>query len=243
MVLFVYTYLLLSFCRGLNCTLFPCSWLSQRPEYMMSRLLHFLFMLWLLCCSFISFAQTHFTRLSVDDGLPNASIYRIVQDKDGYIWLGSTNTGLLRYNGYELEAFDVLPASVSNNMLVPDIDALVMDHKDQLWIGTWGMGLSKVDTRTGEISHYSDRPESAFVLTSNYIQSLLLDKSGVLWIGTNKGLQRLLPDGTFQLVGQADSAQPLINQRIWALAQTEDGTVWIATGSGLHQWTKQDGTQ
>ena len=241
MVLFVYTYLLLSFCRGLNCTFFPCSWLSQRPEYMMSRLLHFLFMLWLLCCSFISFAQTHFTRLSVDDGLPNASIYRIVQDKDGYIWLGSTNTGLLRYNGYELEAFDVLPASVSNNMLVPDIDALLMDHKDQLWIGTWGMGLSKVDTRTGEISHYSDRPESAFVLTSNYIQSLLLDKSGVLWIGTNKGLQRLLPDGTFQLVGQADSAQPLINQRIWALAQTEDDTVWIATGSGLHQWTKQDG--
>ena len=208
---------------------------------MMIRFWHVLLVLSLLCCSLGSSAQTHFTRLSVDDGLPNASIYRIVQDKDGYIWLGSTNTGLLRYNGYELESFDVLPASVSNNILVPDIDALLMDQNDQLWIGSWGMGLSKVDTHTGVISHYSDRPDSALVLTSNYIQSLLADQSGVLWIGTNKGLQRLLPNGTLQTVGSADAAQPLINQRIWALAQTEDGTIWIATSDGLHQWTEQDG--
>lgn len=215
--------------------------LQQRFEHMMFRLSQALLVLWLSCCSFVLLAQTHFTRLSVDDGLPNASIYRIVQDKDGYIWLGSTNTGLLRYNGYELEAFDVLPASVSNNILVPDIDALLMDQQDQLWIGSWGMGLSKVDTTTGKISHYSDRPNSALVLTSNYIQSLLLDQSGVLWIGTNRGLQRLLPDGTVQVVGAADTTQPLINQRIWALAQTDDGTIWIATSNGLHHWTEQEG--
>lgn len=208
---------------------------------MMIRLMRLLLVLWLLSCSFFMSAQTHFTRLSVDDGLPNASIYKIVQDKDGYIWLGSTNTGLLRYNGYELEAFDVLPASVSNNILVPDIDALLIDQQDQLWIGSWGMGLSKVNTHTGKISHYSTQPDSALVLTSNYIQSLLLDKSDVLWIGTNKGLQRLLPDGTLQIVGADDAAQPLIHQRIWALAQTEDGTIWIATSNGLHHWTEQDG--
>lgn len=203
--------------------------------------LHPLLMLWLLSYSFFVSAQTHFTRLTVDDGLPNASIYRIVQDKEGYIWLGSTNTGLLRYNGYELEAFDVLPASVSNNILVPDIDALLMDQQDRLWIGSWGMGLSKVDTRTGKIEHYSDRPDSALVLTSNYIQSLLMDKSGAIWIGTNKGLQRLLPDGTLQIIGASDAAQPLINQRIWALVQTADDSIWIATSEGLHQWTEQDG--
>ena len=208
---------------------------------MMTRCWHILLILWLLCCSFLASAQTHFTRLSVDDGLPNASIYRIVQDKDGYIWLGSTNTGLLRYNGYELESFDVLPASVSNNILVPDIDALLMDQHDQLWIGSWGMGLSKVDTRTGTLSHYSDQPGSAVPLASNYIQSLLLDQRGVLWIGTDKGLQQLLPDGRIQTIGAEGSAQPLINQRIWALAQTEDGTVWIATSNGLHQWTASHG--
>ena len=131
---------------------------------MMIRFWHILLILTLLCCSVVASAQTHFTRLSVDDGLPNASIYRIVQDKEGYIWLGSTNTGLLRYNGYELESFDVLPASVSNNILVPDIDALLMDQNDQLWIGSWGMGLSKVDTRTGKISHYSEQPDSACLL-------------------------------------------------------------------------------
>ncbi|WP_233081315.1 ATP-binding protein [Rheinheimera soli] len=186
-------------------------------------------------------AEAHFTRISVDDGLPNASIYKIVQDDDGYIWLGSTNTGLLRYNGYELEAFDVLPASVSENMLVPDIDALLIDQNDQLWVGSWGMGLSKVNIRTGEITHYSDQADSGLPLASNYIQSLLMDHSGALWIGTNKGLQRLLPDGKLLTIGAEDSAQPLIHQRIWALEQSEDGTVWIATSNGLHQWTAEDG--
>lgn len=200
-----------------------------------------LLLLWLVCCSFFLSAQTHFTRLSVDDGLPNASIYKIVQDQDGYIWLGSTNTGLLRYNGYEFEAFDVLPESVSNNIMVPDIDALLMDKDHQLWIGSWGMGLSKVDTKTGLIYHYSDQPDSTLVLASNYIQSLLMDASGVLWIGSNKGLQRLLPDGHLETIGAADAAQPLINQRIWALAQTKDGSIWIATGNGLHQWTTEQG--
>jgi signal transduction histidine kinase/ligand-binding sensor domain-containing protein len=218
-----------------------CFLLCRRPEVMMFRLCHFLLFMWLSGCSFLLSAETHFTRLSVDDGLPNASIYRILQDKDGYIWLGSTNTGLLRYNGYELEAFDVLPASVSNNMLVPDIDALVMDQNNQLWIGSWGMGLSRVDTQTGKISHYSDKADSSIPLVSNYIQSLLMDKSGVLWIGSNKGLQRLMPDGSVQTVGAADDTQPLIHQRIWALAQTEDGTVWIATSNGLHQWTAKEG--
>jgi signal transduction histidine kinase/ligand-binding sensor domain-containing protein len=186
-------------------------------------------------------AETNFARINVDDGLPNSSIYRIFQDKDGYIWLGSTNTGLLRYNGYELEAFDVLPASVSQNMLVPDIDALLIDQKKQLWIGSWGMGLSKVDLHTGVITHYSDKADSALPLASNYIQSLFIDKSGVLWIGTNKGLQRLLADGSLESVGGINSTQPLSHQRIWALEQTEDGTIWIGTSNGLHQWTEATG--
>ncbi|MDF3125528.1 sensor histidine kinase [Rheinheimera sp. 1928-s] len=186
-------------------------------------------------------ANANFTRISVDDGLPNASIYKILQDDDGYIWLGSTNTGLLRYNGYELEAFDVLPASVSENMLVPDIDALLIDQNDQLWVGSWGMGLSKVNIRTGEITHYSDHADSALPLASNYIQSLLMDQSGALWIGTNKGLQRLSSDGKLQTLGAEGSVQPLIHQRIWALEQSEDGRIWIATSNGLHQWTAEDG--
>ena len=208
---------------------------------MMIRWSSVLLIFWLLCGSFALFAQTHFTRLSVDDGLPNASIYRIVQDKDGYIWLGSTNTGLLRYNGYELEAFDVLPASVSQNILVPDIDALLMDRQGQLWIGSWGMGLSKVNTHTGQVSYYSASPDSALVLSSNYIQSLLLDKNGGLWIGTNKGLQLLHPDGTLEHIGAQDSAQPLVHPRIWALAQTDDHSIWIATSEGLHRWTAEQG--
>lgn len=207
----------------------------------MARLSRFLLLLTLCYYSGMAVAVTNFTRLSVDDGLPNASIYKIMQDKKGYIWLGSTNTGLLRYNGYEFESFDVLPSGVSKNVFVPDIDALLTDQNNQLWIGSWGMGLTKVDIESGQLSHYSNAKDSSLALVSNYIQTLFLDQSGALWIGTREGLQRLMPDGRLLHIGSADAAQPLSHQRIWAISQTKDGIVWIATSHGLHQWSEQSG--
>lgn len=54
-----------------------------------------------------SLAQSpYFHRFTDSDGLPSSTIYDIIQDKKGYIWLG-TNAGLCRYDGYEFEIIEV----------------------------------------------------------------------------------------------------------------------------------------
>ena len=66
------------------------------------------------------------------DGLPSLEIYDILQDRKGYIWLG-TEAGLVRFDGYDFKVFttdDGLP----NN----DIIAIAEDSKGRIWINSIG---------------------------------------------------------------------------------------------------------
>lgn len=75
----------------------------------------------------------HFGRA---EGLPSSTIYRIVQDQDGRIWLGTAN-GLCRTDAYAFEHFGPrqgLPGS--------EVVQLTMDRDGQVWVGTFGGGLA-----------------------------------------------------------------------------------------------------
>ena len=45
-----------------------------------------------------------FWQLTDEDGLPSLTIYPIIQDDQGYIWMGTAN-GLCKYNGHSIETF------------------------------------------------------------------------------------------------------------------------------------------
>lgn len=182
-------------------------------------------------------AEQHYVRIGVDDGLPNATIYSIKQDSTGFLWLGSTNSGLLRYDGYRFVEFAVLTATELQRHQTPDVGVVLIDNADNIWAGTWGLGLSRLDAQTGELSRYT----SENGLAGNQIQGLLQDADGNIWVGTTSGLSRI--DAQFQItnIGQAGSEQALADQRIWSLTQTPDGLIWVGTSAGLHSWQPDKG--
>ncbi len=57
------------------------------------------------------------------------------------------------------------------------------------WLGTWGGGLNKFDTRTKKAEHYTADDG----LPSNSIYGILEDKKGNLWLSTNNGISRFNP--------------------------------------------------
>ena len=50
--------------------------------------------------------RSYMEQLSVDEGLPHTDVSSIVQDGDGYIWIG-TYSGLCRYDGAEMTVYDI----------------------------------------------------------------------------------------------------------------------------------------
>lgn len=69
-------------------------------------------------------------------------------------------------------------------------------------------------------------------LSNNSVQCILQDRSGIIWIGTNGGLNRY--DGNF-LVQYSILSQPaLTNNVITSLLQDDQGMIWIGTENGLN---------
>jgi len=191
----------------------------------------------LLLVSNVALSVERFQRIGVDDGLPNATVYSVNQDQAGFIWLGSTNSGLLRFDGYHFASFPLLTTAEQLQHQMPDVGVIIFDRDNRLWAGTWGLGLSVIDAHSGKLQRFTN----ADGLAGDLVQTLLQDKAGNIWVGTTTGLSMITADFQLITVGAADAAQPLIDQRIWSLSQSEDGSIWIGTSAGLHRWLPGSG--
>lgn len=58
----------------------------------------------LLCCSAFAEPSLRFERIGLNQGLSQSSVYTMLQDSQGFIWVG-TQDGLNRYDGYEFKVF------------------------------------------------------------------------------------------------------------------------------------------
>ncbi len=143
-------------------------------------------------------ADALFKRIGVDDGLPNATIYGVAQDVEGFIWLSSTNSGLLRYDGYQFTEFQVLTPEELNTLGSQDVGSLLIDNQHNIWAGTWGYGLSRIDAKTGKLRRFVTDPSDPDSLASMQVQVLFEDKQQNLWVGSTRGINRMTADGQWQ---------------------------------------------
>ena len=144
-----------------------------------------------LAAAFPARAQEHsyMEQLSVDEGLPHTDVSAIVQDEDGYIWIG-TYSGLCRYDGNSLTVWDM-----SNSILESSrIRALYLSDDGLLYIGTETGGLTIFDTR-------ADRFIKTVRVPSNYVNSICPSADGrSMFICTDDGLSELSRgDGIYEL--------------------------------------------
>jgi signal transduction histidine kinase/streptogramin lyase len=111
---------------------------------------------------------------------------------------------------------------------------LLHDHQDNLWVGTFGHGLWHVTQNGNDVS--IERATLRTGLSSNSIQSILIDRDGNVWAGTTAGLHRLTKRTLMPLedVGFVLQVQPWGNKRV--LAGTTNGLVQLEFRN--RRWTQ-----
>lgn len=84
--------------------------------------------------------------LGVKEGLSQGLIAGIIQDKDGFMWFG-TSDGLNKYDGYRVSTYRNNPG---DKYSLPDnlIQNLVEDESGNFWVATRGKGLFLFDKKT-----------------------------------------------------------------------------------------------
>ena len=159
----------------------------------------------------------------------------IMEDRAGFIWLGSDGGGLYRYDRCELKAFMANvenPHAISSN----DVISIYQDRKGIIWVGTNAGGLNRFDPLTGDFTGYYNVPPWQFSIYShNIVWAISEDHQGRLWLGTNFGLNLFHPDSaSFQswlVNGDRDRRENAINFIL--VDHKQPSWLWLGTNAGL----------
>jgi signal transduction histidine kinase/streptogramin lyase len=151
-----------------------------------------------------------------EQGLPQPTIYSVLQSHDGYLWLG-TQGRLVRFDGVRFLEF---AGSFGND----PIQVLFEDRQNNLWVGSGGSGLQRFSE--GVFTSVAGLPDGN-------VNCITAGSDGSLWICTSKGLAKY-SQGRFTVF---TTAQGLPDNRIQAAVQAADGTLWVGGEDfGLVSW-------
>lgn len=135
------------------------------------------------------------------NGLTHSSVWDIVRDAQGTLWVGTYFGGVNYFNPeYEIFSRYNYSAIERKGLSYPVVGRMVADDEGNLWIGTEGGGLNCYHRKQQQFSWFKANGTHSS-LSHNNVKSLFYDSSRhTLWIGTHLGgLNRLdLKTGRFQ---------------------------------------------
>jgi signal transduction histidine kinase/ligand-binding sensor domain-containing protein len=140
----------------------------------------------------------------------------MVEDRSGAVWIGTSDSGLLRYDG---KTFENIPVSHGQIM------SLLEDREGNIWVGTGGGGLERVQPRVVEL----EGMESS--LPFQAVQSVCQDTNGNIWATTQNGLLICRTNGGWQTIS-TNANWP--GGRAACVTVDKVGTIWIGTRQKLH---------
>ena len=184
-----------------------------------------------------------FEVLSVKDGLSHNNVYSIIQDKMGYLWIG-TQDGLNKYDGYKFTIYRHEPNN-PNSISTGNFGKIYQDTSGIFWFGTYGGGIDVYDPKLNRIKNYKNNPDDKKSLSNNQISFIFKDSFDELWIGTaSGGLNRYnKEDDSFtRFQYNPNNPKGLNHTRAKCICETEDGTLWVGTGNGLNRFNRNTQT-
>lgn len=167
----------------------------------------------------LSFKDGRFTRFTTADGLSSNNVRSMYADREGNIWVGTTDNGLNR-----LTRRFITPYSTKDGLAGNNVFPIYEDRDRNVWVGTRD-GLSRF--QAGRFS--SNSFAQAELGKQRNVESLFEDDQGRMWIGSR-------PVGLFERghFGQIPAALSLpLNTDCYVIHQDRQGTMWFATFAAL----------
>ncbi len=183
----------------------------------------------------ISFERLSSEIVKQDKGLSQNSVQAIIQDKDGYLWVGTWD-GLNRYDGYKFSIIKPDYFNPVSGLSSSSIRSLYIDNEGILWIGT-ELGLNEYNTKTRKFVQYKHQDNIDNSLSSDYVNAITEDNYGNIWVGTNEGLNKLnkKTGKITKYFLNPVNANSISNNYINSLVCDKNKNLWIATQKGLNK--------
>lgn len=176
--------------------------------------------------SLFVYATTFFSQLQVKNyfslaGKKDISINTIVQDHDGFLWLG-TNEGIYKFDGK-----NALAVLKENAALKKEITALFIDEKETVWIGTKTGSVFFITKNKLDSLNFSIKPNQEKITSFYSLNSCLCigTYGNGLYTYFNKQLKHF------------DTQNGLSDNVVYKITGNARNKIWCGTDGGLTQFT------
>lgn len=173
-----------------------------------------------------------------NSGLSDDRVYSLDIDPDGRVWAG-TYYGFAIFDGSGWQEYNTHSEAGLPHNVVHDV---AFDASQTAWLATydlcWGDGGLVAFDGTDFVDYNPDNSP----VPAQYMQSLLFEDDGTLWVGTGNGLA-IKSGAEWEIYDPATYDLPFYN--VDDIVEDQNGDKWLATGGGLihfdgENWTLFD---
>ena len=203
------------------------------------------------------FSQFHYSirNYKAVDGLPQSQVNIMLEDRNGYIWIGTEGGGLARFDGREFKVYTTLDGMLSNI-----VSYLKLDEHENLWI-IHPRGITKFDgikfktfvepegmQTTRRIRRAFEQKDTLYFVTAPGFIGKIHNDSVYYWsrplkrnvlisyshTSPDKSVLMYLSDSTFYVPGKNPYSfkHDRYFNRVYGLIFNYQNEVWIRTDSG-----------
>jgi diguanylate cyclase (GGDEF)-like protein len=153
------------------------------------------------------------------DQIGSRDIFTMARGISDDVWFLTSNGKLLRWNdeGYRTWDLNGGPENLSSAFFDMQVDPL-----GNLWIAT-GIGLFR--WKDGRVERFTEEEG----LSDIWINQILVDCEGILWLATEGGLDKISQMAFRNYRYKTDFP---VNA-VWPMVEMPDGKIWIGTNSGI----------
>jgi signal transduction histidine kinase/ligand-binding sensor domain-containing protein/DNA-binding response OmpR family regulator len=165
-----------------------------------------------------------------------AKIHSLLEDKDGNIWAGIFQKGVLfipgNPNGFKYYGYKSFQRnSIGSNCVF----AIYKDKNNLIWVGTDNDGLYALNENNGHVRHFVNTNDPASVPST--ITCLLEDSKGRLWMGSYLNGIALFDKQSGKCAPIPYPIKQLFsNRKVYCMTEDSKSGLWIGTyGDGLYR--------
>jgi ligand-binding sensor domain-containing protein len=131
------------------------------------------------------YSDHEFRNIGQNSDFANKIIYSVTAGPDGKVWMNIAKDGLYCYNGNNITR--TLHDKEHKNL---SFSGIVVNHKNEV-VMAYDKGIDVLNTLSGAIAHYESN--AGLIEINPDLNTLALDSTGAVWIGTSKGIIRYSP--------------------------------------------------
>ena len=176
-------------------------------------------------------ADGHFVTVALPGPAGEAvEVSHLLEDSAGRIWIGTRQHGAYVI-GADRGAARSIAAITEAEDAKAEITAITEIAPDRIWLGTFGRGILEVDGATLQTRRIHRDPFVPQTLDSDTVRAMYRDRSGIVWVGTNEGLNQYSPGSgsILTIFGDAGRTDGLIGEDVSTVLARSDGALWAGS--------------